>query len=41
MDLDMRVVVVLAPVIIAASWAAFNIGAAAIGQIQAFLNREA
>ncbi|MBD2778824.1 photosystem II protein Y [Iningainema tapete] len=41
MDLDMRVVVVLAPVVIAASWAAFNIGAAALRQLQSFLNREA
>jgi photosystem II PsbY protein len=39
--MDMRVVIVLAPVIIAASWAIFNIGAAAIRQVQAFLNKEA
>ncbi|MBH8561473.1 photosystem II protein Y [Nostoc sp. CENA67] len=39
--IDFRVVIVLAPVIIAASWAAFNIGAAALRQIQGFLNREA
>jgi len=41
MDIDNRVLFVLAPVAIAASWAAFNIGAAAIKQIQNFLSREA
>ncbi len=41
MDFDWRVVVVLAPVILAASWAAFNIGAAALRQVQGFLNRQA
>lgn len=41
MDFDWRVVAVLAPVIVAASWAAFNIGAAALKQVQSFLNREA
>lgn len=40
MDLDWRVVIVLAPVVIAAGWALFNIGAAAIGQFQRFLNKE-
>lgn len=41
MDIDTRVVIVLAPLAIAASWAAFNIGAAAIRQIQNFLSKEA
>ncbi len=41
MDIDMRVAVVLAPVLIAAGWAAFNIGAAALRQLQSFLDREA
>ncbi|ARV61452.1 photosystem II protein [Nostocales cyanobacterium HT-58-2] len=41
MDIDMRVAIVLAPVLIAAGWAVFNIGAAALNQIQNFLNREA
>ncbi len=41
MDIDMRVAVVLAPVLIAAGWAAFNIGAAALRQLQGFLDREA
>ncbi|MEA5551487.1 photosystem II protein Y [Anabaena cylindrica UHCC 0172] len=41
MDMDMRVVIVLAPIAIAASWAVFNIGAAALRQVQNFLNKEA
>ncbi|NJM18690.1 MAG: photosystem II protein Y [Richelia sp. RM2_1_2] len=39
--MDMRVVIVVAPIAIAASWALFNIGAAAIRQLQSFLNKEA
>ncbi|MFN6567462.1 photosystem II protein [Nostoc minutum NIES-26] len=39
--IDFRVVVVLAPVAIAAGWAVFNIGAAALRQIQGFLDKEA
>ncbi|MEM1310062.1 MAG: photosystem II protein Y [Cyanobacteria bacterium P01_D01_bin.71] len=40
--MDWRVLVVLAPVVLAASWAVFNIGRAALGQFQTFLNnREA
>ncbi len=39
--MDMRVVIVLAPLAIAAGWAVFNIGAAAIRQLQGFLNKEA
>jgi photosystem II PsbY protein len=41
MDFDTRIIIVLAPIVIAASWAAFNIGAAAIRQVQGFFNREA
>ncbi|MEC4818178.1 MAG: photosystem II protein Y [Scytonema sp. PMC 1069.18] len=41
MDIDFRVAIVLAPIAIAASWAVFNIGAAALRQLQGFLNREA
>ncbi|MTJ30546.1 photosystem II protein Y [Aphanizomenon sp. UHCC 0183] len=41
MDLDNRVLIVLAPVAIAAGWAVFNIGAAALRQIQNFLSKEA
>jgi photosystem II PsbY protein len=39
--MDWRVVVVLLPIIVAGSWAVFNIGRAALGQLQAFLNGEA
>ncbi|MBW4666835.1 MAG: photosystem II protein Y [Cyanomargarita calcarea GSE-NOS-MK-12-04C] len=41
MDIDYRVAIVLAPILVAAGWAAFNIGAAALRQIQGFLNKEA
>ncbi|MGB3638572.1 MAG: photosystem II protein Y [Rivularia sp. (in: cyanobacteria)] len=39
--MDMRVAIVVAPLAIAAGWALFNIGAAAIRQLQTFLNKEA
>lgn len=39
--MDMRVAIVFAPLVIAAGWALFNIGAAALRQLQTFLNREA
>ncbi|WP_013322757.1 photosystem II protein Y [Gloeothece verrucosa] len=38
--MDWRVLIVVAPLLIAASWALFNIGAAAIRQVQEFLNRD-
>lgn len=38
--MDWRVILVLAPLIIAASWALFNIAAAALNQVQQFLKRE-
>ncbi|WP_017651448.1 photosystem II protein Y [Fortiea contorta] len=41
MDIDFRIAIVFAPVLIAAAWAAFNIGAAALQQVQNFLNRQA
>ncbi|MEQ8468238.1 MAG: photosystem II protein Y [Coleofasciculus sp. D1-CHI-01] len=37
--MDLRLLIVLLPILLAAGWALFNIGAAAIGQIQAFLNK--
>ncbi|MBD2504513.1 photosystem II protein Y [Anabaena azotica] len=40
-NIDYRVAIVLAPIAVAAGWAAFNIGAAALRQVQNFLNREA
>ncbi|MGF1521443.1 MAG: photosystem II protein Y [Leptolyngbyaceae cyanobacterium] len=39
--MDWRILLVLTPIALAASWALFNIGRAALGQLQAFLNREA
>ncbi|MEA5583675.1 photosystem II protein Y [Nodularia harveyana UHCC-0300] len=41
MDIDYRIAIVVAPIAIAASWAAFNIGAAALKQVQNFLKKEA
>jgi photosystem II PsbY protein len=38
--MDWRIVVVLSPLAIAAGWALFNIGAAAIQQVQNFLNSQ-
>lgn len=40
MDFDFRIVAVLAPLAVAASWAGFNIFRAALQQIQLFLNKE-
>jgi len=39
--MDWRIIVVLLPIIVAGSWAVFNIGKIAIEQIQEFLNKEA
>lgn len=41
MDLDLRVAIVLLPIIAAGSWALYNVGKVAIAQIQSFLNKEA
>ncbi len=40
-SMDLRVVLVLAPVAVAAGWAIFNIGSAALKQAQDFLNKSA
>ena len=37
--MDIRVVLVLSPILIAASWAVFNIFRAALGQVQDLLNK--
>ncbi|WP_038548183.1 photosystem II protein Y [Synechococcus sp. KORDI-100] len=37
--MDARLFLVMAPVLAAVSWAAFNIGRAAIGQLQMLLKR--
>ena len=39
--MDLRVLIVLLPLALAAGWALFNIGKAAIDQVNNFLNREA
>lgn len=39
--MDWRVLVVLAPLLIAAGWAVFNIGKLALAQVQNFLNKQA
>jgi len=38
--IDWRILVVLAPIILAASWALYNVGAVAIRQAQQFLNNQ-
>ncbi len=37
--MDIRVLLVISPLIIAASWAGFNIFRAALGQVQDLLNK--
>ena len=39
--MDWRIVVVLAPLAVAAGWALFNIGAAALRQLQNYLGKNA
>lgn len=38
--MDWRVIVVVAPLAIAAGWAIFNIGSAALVQLQKYFNKE-
>jgi len=37
--MDLRLLVVIAPILLAASWAVFHIGRAAVGQLQLFIKR--
>jgi len=37
--MDLRLVLVLAPIVLAVSWAVFNIGRAAVGQLQLLIKR--
>jgi len=37
--MDLRLVLVAAPIVLAASWAVFHIGRAAVGQLQLFIKR--
>ena len=39
--MDWRIIVVLLPIIVAGSWAVYNVGKIAIEQLQNFLNKEA
>lgn len=39
MELDLRIVVVLLPLVAAAGWAVFNIGQAALRQFQTFTSK--
>ncbi|MEB3278682.1 MAG: photosystem II protein Y [Lyngbya sp.] len=39
MDFDFRLLVVLLPIAIAGGWAVFNIGAAALRQVQGFMSK--
>ena len=39
MGIDWRIVIVLSPILLAAGWALFNIGAAALRQVQGFLSK--
>lgn len=39
MDLDLRILVVLLPLLVAGGWALFKIGGAAINQVQGFMNK--
>jgi photosystem II PsbY protein len=39
--MDLRLLLVLAPIVLAASWAVFHIGRAALGQLQLFIKRAA
>ena len=39
--MDLRLILVAAPILLAASWAVFHIGRAAVGQLQLFIKRAA
>jgi photosystem II PsbY protein len=39
MEIDWRILIVLSPLLLAAGWAVFNIGAVALRQVQAFINK--
>ena len=40
MDFDFRILIVLLPVLLAGGWALFNVGAAALTQVQKLFNKE-
>jgi photosystem II PsbY protein len=39
--MDWRILIVLSPLILAAGWVVFNIGKAALAQVQGFLSKDA
>jgi len=39
--MDWRILIVLLPVLVAGGWALYNIGRAALSQLQEFMNKEA
>ncbi len=39
MEIDWRILIVLSPLLLAAGWAVFNVGAIALRQVQAFMNK--
>ncbi|MFB8794533.1 MAG: photosystem II protein Y [Microcoleus sp.] len=41
MDFDFRILIVLTPLLLAAGWAVYNIGALALRQVQNLLNKQA
>ncbi|MEG4282528.1 photosystem II protein Y [Microcoleus sp. A006_D1] len=41
MEFDWRILIVLSPVLLAGGWAAYNVGAIALKQVQKLLNKEA
>jgi photosystem II PsbY protein len=40
MDFDWRILIVLSPVLVAGGWAAYNVGAIALTQVEKVLNKE-
>ena len=41
MDFDFRILIVLMPVLFAGGWAAYNVGALALKQVQKLLDKQA
>lgn len=39
MDFDFRLIIVLLPLMVAGGWAVYNIGKAALSQIEGFMNK--
>ena len=40
MDFDWRILIVLTPVLLAGGWAAYNVGAIALKQVEKLLNKQ-